>query len=66
MKVHTLRVDCNNDGDLAVSIWVDCDTAAEIDDLITWLRLAKTFAQGWNRRKRAKQANVVKLEGMKK
>lgn len=32
-----------------VKVWCECATANEVDDLIAWLRLAKSVMLGWER-----------------
>jgi hypothetical protein len=47
MDITALEVAGREDGTSRLTVWVKCDTAQEIDDIITWLALAKSVMIDW-------------------
>jgi len=47
MIVRKLRTDSYANGNCMVEIDVVCRSADDLEDLIAWLEMAKTFALGW-------------------
>lgn len=60
MKLHKLTLESEPDGTTTVSIWADCETPQDVQVLIEWLKLAKSFSTYWAARRKAD--NVVKVK----
>ncbi len=62
MKVSRLETDSEEDGSTKVTVWCECRTPEDIEDLIAWLRLAGGMLRQWKgkRRKRVADSGNVK------
>jgi hypothetical protein len=47
LDVTTLGLECEEGGRVKVTVWCKCWTAGDINDVIEWLRLAKTLMEKW-------------------
>lgn len=62
MKVTQLRIDSGADGCSTVTVWADCHSAEDIDDLIRWLCLAGRLTKQWQQYRKTKRAtNVARI-----
>lgn len=62
MKVTQLRVDSGDDGCSNVTVWADCHSAEDVEDLIQWLRFAARLMRQWDQYRKARAAtNVARI-----
>jgi hypothetical protein len=47
LDVTNLAIECDADGSAKVTAWCKCRSPDDIDDVIEWLKLAKTFMEKW-------------------
>jgi hypothetical protein len=47
LDVTDLGVEGFADGSMKVTVWCKCFTPDDIDDVISWLQLAKTMMESW-------------------
>jgi hypothetical protein len=47
LDVTTLEIEGFNDGSVKVACWCKCYTAADVDDVIEWLKLGKMVMERW-------------------
>lgn len=45
--IADLSINCDEEGRTKVSVWCKCHTAAEIDTVIAWLKLARALMGRW-------------------
>ena len=69
MNITTLKMEYGFNGEATVSVWVGCNTPADIDELMAWLKMAKYNMASWksinDKFKKTKLAKTVdaKREG---
>lgn len=54
LSITTLEIEGEPGGGSKVKVWVSCGTPDDIDDVIEWLKLAKTVMEQW---KQIREAN---------
>lgn len=47
LEATTLEVQCHSDGTSKATVWCKCYSPEDIDDVIVWLRLAKSLLEDW-------------------
>ena len=47
LDITDLSVAYHSDGDSIVKVWARCSTTEDIDDIISWLKLAKVMMETW-------------------
>jgi hypothetical protein len=47
LDVTSLDMQCHDDGTAKVTVWVKCWSLDDIDDVIAWLKLAKSMMKSW-------------------
>jgi hypothetical protein len=57
LDVTSLDMECHDDGTTKVTVWVKCWSSDDIDDVIAWLKLAKSMMKSWETIRKKEQAH---------
>lgn len=49
MKTNDLKVEGDANGTTLVKVWAECRSVEDIDDIVAWLRLAKSMISKWEK-----------------
>lgn len=64
MNVTSMEIECHDTGDTKVTVWVKCQSVADIDDVIAWLTMSRQTMVDWKEIRAGKPlpANVTKIK----